>query len=321
MWGTNAVTNQSLLSVIVPVYGCVGTIEALCKRVIALENTELAIEVILVDDSSIDGGREILATINSRYPQCRAILLPRNFGQHWATSRGILESLGDYVVTMDCDLENNPEDISRLLAELSNKNLCVLGSSPARGSRTLVRKVLRRLYGKVLSNCYGNDLIELGFNSFSFAAFDGQFIRNIVRKNSPYDPISIKVLDSGIEIKMVTVETSRNSGRPSGYSVFENLVLAFKSLVLAGKGFQTLCVQSLMWITATLLVSLAVLVWLVERAADGTFVLLVALAAATLFTTGLGLVLALLTSIILSSLNQTRPALRNDTAAESDLYC
>jgi hypothetical protein len=100
--------------------------------------------------------------------------------------------------------------------------------------------------------------------------------------------------------------------------MFENLVLAFKSLVLAGKGFQTLCVQSLMWITATLLASLTVLVWLVERAADGTFVLLVGLAALTLFTTGSGLVLALLTSIILSSLNQTRPALGNEIPAESD---
>jgi dolichol-phosphate mannosyltransferase len=311
--------DQQLLSVVVPVYGCVGTIDELCKRVIALENDKLAIEVILVDDSSIDGGTEILATISSQYPQCRAILLPRNFGQHWSTSRGILESSGDYVVTMDCDLENRPEDIPELLAELTNGNLCVLGRSHARGSKTLVRGLLRRLYGRALSRCYKNDLVELGFSSFSFAAFDGQFIRKTVHEKSPYDPISIKILDSGIKIKMVTVETSRDSDRASSYSIFENLVIAFRSLVLAGKGFQTLCVQSLMWIAATLLVWLTVLVWLVERAADGTLVLLVALVAATLFSTGSGLVLALLTSIILSSLHPTRPALINDIEADFDI--
>ena len=70
------------LSVVVPIYGCVGTIDELCQRVVALENNEMAIEVILVDDASRDGGTEILSTINARYPQCRAILLPRNFGQH-----------------------------------------------------------------------------------------------------------------------------------------------------------------------------------------------------------------------------------------------
>ena len=309
--------DQRLLSVVVPVYGCVGTIEELCKRVIALENVELAIEVILVDDSSIDGGREILATISSQYPQCREILLPRNFGQHWSTACGILESSGDYVVTMDCDLENKPEDIPKLLAELSNRNLCVIGRSDARGSRTLLRRLLRRLYGQVLSRCYRNDLIELGFNSFSFAAFNGEFVREIVREKSPYDPVSIKVLDSGAAIKMVTVETSLNSARTSSYTLFENLLLAFKSLVLAGKGFQTLCVQSLFWISAALLVSIAVLLLLVKTAASGMFLLLIGMAVGILSSISFGLFLALLTSIILGSLNQTRPTLGKGTPPES----
>jgi dolichol-phosphate mannosyltransferase len=308
--------DQRLLSVVVPVYGCVGTIDELCKRVIALENNKLAIEVILVDDSSIDGGREILATISSLYPQCRAILLPRNFGQHWSTSRGILESSGDYVVTMDCDLENKPEDIPELLAELTNGNLCVLGRSHARGSKTLVRGLLRRLYGRALSRCYKNDLVELGFNSFSFAAFHGEFIREIVRNNSPYDPISIKVLDSGAEIKMVTVQTSQSLNRTSSYTIFENLLLAFKSLVLAGKGFQTLCVQALICVAAALLTCLAALVLLVMTAASGTFLLLIGLAAGTLFTTGSGLFLALMTSIILGSLNRTGSAIGMEISTE-----
>lgn len=301
-------TNQSLLSVVVPVYGCVATIEQLCKRVTALENEDLAIELILVDDSSIDGGRDILATIDTQYPQCRAILLPRNFGQHWAISRGILETSGDQVVTMDCDLENKPEDIPRLIAELSDENLCVLGSSSARGNRTIIRQVLRRLYGSILSRCYQNDLVELGFNSFSFAAFDGKFIREIASNNSPYDPMSMKILDSGAPIRVIEVLTSPNSSRRSSYSPTENLLLAFRSLLLAGKGFQMLCVKGLAWLVAISIVSVPAFMWFILKTGSSIGSLILGLVIATIFTLGAGIVLALLTSMVLSSLNQTRPA-------------
>jgi glycosyltransferase involved in cell wall biosynthesis len=301
-------TSRSLLSVVVPIYGCAATIEELCKRVTALENLDLAIEIILVDDSSVDGGRELLATIATHYPQCRSILLPRNFGQHWATSRGILETSGNQVVVMDCDLENKPEDIPNLVAELSDKYLCVLGSSSARGRRSIIRQALRRLYGNLLSRCYQNDLVELGFNSFSFAAFDGQFVRQIVSDNSPYDPISIKILDSGAEIRVIKVTTSPNSSRGSSYSPFENLLLAFKSLILAGKGFQILCVKGLSWLAVMSILSVSALIWFILNTGSSIGSLILALVVATIFTVGAGTVLALLTSIVLSSLNQTRPA-------------
>jgi len=309
-------TNRSLLSVVVPVFGCAATIEELCKRVIALENADLAVELILVDDSSIDGGREILATIDTHYPQCRAILLPRNFGQHWATSRGILESSGDRVVIMDCDLENKPEDIPNLVAGLSDGYWCALGSSSERGRRTYLRQVLRRLYGNMLSLCYRNNLVELGFNSFSFAAFDGQFVRRIVSENSPYDPISIKILDSGVPIQVIKVLSSQSPSRRSSYSLSENLLLAFKSLILAGKGFQTLCIRGLAVVVTMSFVSLTLFLWLALKTGSSFGSVILGLTLAILFTLGAGIVLALLTSIVLSSLNKTRPAVVRHVESE-----
>ncbi len=300
--------NRTTLSVVVPIYGCAATIEELSKRVLALENVDLAIELILVDDSSSDGGKEIIATIDSQYPQCHAIFLPRNLGQHWATSRGILETSGDQVVIMDCDLENKPEDIPNLIAELSDKHLCVLGSSSERGRRTILRQSLRRLYGSMLSRCYQNDLVELGFNSFSFAGFDGKFVRGLVRDNSPHDPISIKILDSGAPIRVIQVTTSPNTSRRSSYSQFENLLLAFKSLILAGKGFQILCVKSLVWVITVSVMSLTAFLLFILKTGLSIGSLIVGSLVVILFALGAGIVLVLLTSIVLSSLNQTRPA-------------
>lgn len=299
-------TNRSLLSVVIPVYGCVATIEELCKRVAALESANLAIELILVDDSSIDGGRDIVTTLGTVYPQCRSILLQRNFGQHWATSRGILETSGDQVVIMDCDLESRPEDIPRLVAELSNEYLCVLGSSSTRGRRTILRQVLRNFYGYMLSRCYRNDLIELGVNSFSFAAFNGRFVRELVSGSSPYDPISIKILDSGISIRAIQVSPSPGSSRRSTYSTSENLLIALKSLALAGKGFQILCVRSLAWLVAISIVSVPAFIWLVLKDGASIVSLILGLVVTAVFTVGLGITLALLTSILLGSIKQNQ---------------
>lgn len=310
-------SSRLLVSVVVPVFGCASTLDELCDGLVALENEDLGLEIILVDDASTDGGGEVVHAIQQRLAQCHAIRLPRNFGQHWATSRGIAQTCGDVVIIMDCDLENSPEDVPKLLNELSESTLCVLGNSSVKGTRTLARHVLRKLYGVVLSKCYGNDLVGLGFNSFSFAAFKGQFIRDIVRENSPYDPLSIKVLDSGIQIKSVEVKV-RQTGRPSSYSLFENALLAFKSVVLAGKGFQVICIRSLTWLAVTLVGAILAIPLVYSLHLKLLIPIVLSLFAFSLAVTWLVVFLSLLTSIVLSSLNQSRPV--RTSAASSALH-
>lgn len=296
---------QQFVSVVIPVFGCASTLSELCDGLVALESDGLRLEIILVDDASTDGGGQVVQSIEHRLAQCFSILLPRNFGQHWATSQGIAQSSGDAVVVMDCDLENSPEDVPKLLSELSGATPCVLGSSSAKGTRSLLRRSLRKIYGVMLSKCYGNDLAGLGFNSFSFAAFNGQFIRDIVRQNSPYDPLSIKVLDSGVLIKSVRVEALQ-SGRRSSYSLFENALLAFKSVVLAGKGFQVLCVRGLTWLAVTLVGTMFAIPLTYSLHVKYLIPVVLGLFAFLLAVVGQVIFLSLLASIVLSSLNQTR---------------
>lgn len=298
--------NQLLVSVVVPVFGCARTLDELCDGLVALESDELQLEIILVDDASTDGGGQVVLSIQQRLAQCQSILLPRNLGQHWATSRGITQTSGDAVVIMDCDLENSPNDIPKLLNELSESTLCVIGSSTVKGTRTLLRHNLRKIYGVLLSKCYGNDLAGLGFNSFSFAAFNGQFIRDTVRENSPYDPLSIKVLDSGVMIKSVRVEAQQTLRR-SSYSLFENLLLAFKSFVLAGKGFQVLCVRGLAWLATSIVGIVLAIPLAILFDFNSLIPIVLGLVAFSLAVTGLVIFLSLLISIVLSSLNQSRP--------------
>ena len=145
---------------------------------------------------------------------------------------------------MDCDLENSPRDIPRLLALLSTICHCVVGNSESRSSKSRLRRLLRALYSRMLSACYEVDSIGLGVSSFSFCVIDGELARALTNKGDPTDPISFKILNSAIGLASVQVETAINQQRQSAYSFFDNLQIAIKSILLSGKGFQVICIKA-----------------------------------------------------------------------------
>jgi dolichol-phosphate mannosyltransferase len=238
-------THQPTLSVIVPVFGCRSSLESLCEKVFALEFQLGSIELILVDDASTDGGWDEIVRLAQIHSGIRGIRLPRNRGQHFAISFGIRHSRGRQLVLMDCDLENDPEDIPLLLAELSDLVRCVVGLSNSRSSTSLLRRMSRRMYSWLLSVCYLVDINSLGVNSFSFCALDGELARSISETGIPSDPISFRLLDSAISIKSTRVNTKRRSTGRSTYRLSDNLLIIFKSVLMSGKGFQLLCIRVL----------------------------------------------------------------------------
>ena len=103
------------LSVVMPVYNERATLRDVVERVLAVP---LDVELICVDDGSSDGSREILAELQAKHPEIRALLQPRNMGKGAALRRGIQESTGDYVVIQDADLEYDPAEYPTLLGPL-----------------------------------------------------------------------------------------------------------------------------------------------------------------------------------------------------------
>lgn len=107
------------VSVIVPVYGCRGCLEELVQRCShALAAAGRSCEIILVDDSSPDDAWPRIAELAAAHPFVRGLRLSRNFGQHAAISAGLAHAAGEVIVVMDCDLQDVPEEIPKLLAAL-----------------------------------------------------------------------------------------------------------------------------------------------------------------------------------------------------------
>ncbi|API93333.1 glycosyl transferase [Virgibacillus pantothenticus] len=142
------VKNDSILiSIVIPVYGCARNLEELCQRIIETIHTIAAkYEIILVNDASPDLAWETIVTLNLTNHCIKGINLARNFGQHHAITAGLDYANGDWVVVMDCDLQDKPEEIIRLFQKSQEGYAVVFGKRVTRQDHWWKKKTSQIFY-------------------------------------------------------------------------------------------------------------------------------------------------------------------------------
>src|SRR5438552_14000102 len=121
------------LSIVVTVFNEAASVDELYRRTIAaLDAGPRTFELIFVDDGSTDGTFAALERLHGGDPRVRAVRFKRNFGQHPAMHAGLSRARGEVVVTMDGDLQNEPEDIPRLIDAVEAGNDVASGRREAR---------------------------------------------------------------------------------------------------------------------------------------------------------------------------------------------
>ncbi|MEQ8983169.1 MAG: glycosyltransferase family 2 protein [Deltaproteobacteria bacterium] len=106
------------ISVVVPVYAGAGCLDELHRRLVEnLETITEDFEIILTEDCGPDDSWARIQEIAAKDPRVRGQQLSRNFGQHPAITAGLASARGNWIVVMDCDLQDRPEEIPRLYAK------------------------------------------------------------------------------------------------------------------------------------------------------------------------------------------------------------
>lgn len=155
--------SPTYLSIILPVFNEEENLPILYDRLHAVTETlDGPVEVIYVDDGSTDSSYAVLKRLAASDPTMRVISFRRNFGQTAAISAGIDYAQGEVIITMDSDLQNDPNDIPRLLAKLDEGYDVVSGWRKDRHDEAIRRKAPSRVANYLISTTTGVHLHDYG---------------------------------------------------------------------------------------------------------------------------------------------------------------
>nr|VFJ61594.1 MAG: dolichol-phosphate mannosyltransferase [Candidatus Kentron sp. FM]VFJ70142.1 MAG: dolichol-phosphate mannosyltransferase [Candidatus Kentron sp. FM]VFK14473.1 MAG: dolichol-phosphate mannosyltransferase [Candidatus Kentron sp. FM] len=149
---------SNLVSVVMPVYGCEHSLRELHARLThVLGAISSQHEIIMVNDGSSDNAWQVIESLAREDARVKGINLSRNFGQHYAITAGLDFACGDWVVVMDCDLQDIPEEIPKLYRKALEGFDIVVGLRANRQD-SLFRKTVSRLFYRVFDYFTGTGL-------------------------------------------------------------------------------------------------------------------------------------------------------------------
>lgn len=163
-----------------PVYKAEDCLQELYWRICAaVETIANEFEIILVDDASPDGSWKAIEGLAQKDTRVRGIQLTRNFGQHHAVTAGIQSARGEWVVVMDCDLQDRPEEIPRLYKKATQEgHLCVMARRLERRDSAL-KRIQSWAFYKVFG--YLTDLTYFDGSVSNFSIAHRQVVEDVKR--------------------------------------------------------------------------------------------------------------------------------------------
>jgi polyisoprenyl-phosphate glycosyltransferase len=154
------------ISVVIPVYKCADCLRHLHERLdTALAEIPGEHEIVLVDDRSPDASWDVLRELAEQDESVRVVRLSRNFGQHAAITAGLEFARGRWIVVMDCDLQDPPEDIPRLYAR-AQEGVDIVYARRTNRTDAAFRRFGSRLYFRLLNASLGTEF-DPDYGNFS----------------------------------------------------------------------------------------------------------------------------------------------------------
>lgn len=223
------INNDPKISVISPIYRAEKIIDELIKQIIeTLQEITDNFEIILVNDGSPDNSWQKILDNIKKYPQVTGINLSRNFGQHPAIFAGLRHSKGEWIVVMDCDLQDPPHETKKLYDYAIQNNLDYVLAKRENRKDSFFKKFCSQLYCKLISYLTGT---YYSSETANFGIYHRKVINTIIDLKESHLIFPFAVQWVGYKHDTIGIEHAARYEGKSSYSFSRLISLAINSII------------------------------------------------------------------------------------------
>ena len=217
--------NDNMISIVVPVYNEEENLPELLRRLFSvMEELKRPFEIILVNDGSKDSSLPTMLMSRKDHPDTlRIIDFNGNFGQHTAILAGFKSARGDFVITLDADLQNPPEEIPKLIS-LLDEGHDVVGTVRQKRKDSFFRRYASKFVNKLMNKVTGFSIHDYGCMSRGYSRGIVDIINECGEVSTFIPALAQKFAVNPIEIEVS--HSAREKGE-SKYSLFRLIRLQF----------------------------------------------------------------------------------------------
>jgi polyisoprenyl-phosphate glycosyltransferase len=224
----SSIVNVPDISIVVPVYGCDGTLAKLYQRVCAaVTDIPASFELIFIDDCGPGRPWELIKELARQDPRVIGLKLSRNFGQHYAITAGVDFSQGNWLVVMDCDLQDRPEEIPHLWVKAQEGFDVVVGRRVERQDvfwKRLASNVFHRIFSYMTDQA--SDATQANFGIYSRKVVDD--LKRLPEHSRAF-PLLIRWL--GFKSTSIEIQHDERADGKSSYNLSRMFSLATDAIV------------------------------------------------------------------------------------------
>lgn len=216
------------LSVVIPVYNCIDTLNELFNRLENnIKNIVKEYEIIFVDDSNDFKSWKMLESISNKSKKTLCIKLSRNFGQHAAIIAGLSNSTGDWIIIMDCDLQDRPEEIINMIEACDAKTDIIFASRKKRSDNLIKRLSSKFFYFLIEFLCE----IKMDHTVSNFGLYNRKVIEAVLSINDNHKFFPLMVRWVGFQSKTMDIKHDERIKGKSSYNFKKSLLVSISAIV------------------------------------------------------------------------------------------
>jgi glycosyltransferase involved in cell wall biosynthesis len=222
---------EPTLSICVPVFNEAENLPLLHEAIAnVVDPAGIDVELILVDDGSTDGSWQAIQKLVAKDPRVRGIRFRKNCGESAASDAGLRAARGQYVMTMDADLQNDPKDIPKFLEALAKGPDCVCGTRVASRGKgdNFVRVASSRIANWVRNKLSDEQISDAGC---TYRAFKRECVKKLKLYRGLHRFIPTLLKMEGFTVVEIPVSNNPRLHGESKYGVWNRLFKSFRDLL------------------------------------------------------------------------------------------